>query len=169
MLGIKSKLFSPFSRSSLVESQHGLQRVAPRSTGFSTPVIRHLDLILHSLSGPVDILVTTMRIRDTRSAEIVVCYGGRSCDGRSRTLAVRSHRPASLPGGAPALPKPFEETPIRTATVVGHPLLSNEEWVGKRQFLASSFCHGRLNGSVFNNLAGALHTDMVGRMLSVGR
>ena len=45
----------------------------------------------------------------------------------------------------------------------------SEEWVGKRQFLALRFCHGRLNGSAFNNLAGALHTDRVGRTLSVGR
>jgi hypothetical protein len=45
----------------------------------------------------------------------------------------------------------------------------SEEWVGKRQFLALRFCHGRLNGSAFNNLAGALHTDRVGCTLSVGR
>jgi hypothetical protein len=45
----------------------------------------------------------------------------------------------------------------------------SEEWVGKRQFLALRFCHGRLNGSTFNNLAGALHTDRVGCTLSVGR
>jgi hypothetical protein len=38
----------------------------------------------------------------------------------------------------------------------------SEEWVGKRQFLALRFCHGRLNGSAFNNLAGALHTDRLG-------
>jgi len=44
-----------------------------------------------------------------------------------------------------------------------------EEWVGKRQFLALRFCHGRLNGSAFNNLAGALHTDRVACTLSVGR
>jgi hypothetical protein len=35
--------------------------------------------------------------------------------------------------------------------------------------LALRFCHGRLNGSAFNNLAGALHTDRVGCTLSVGR
>jgi hypothetical protein len=45
----------------------------------------------------------------------------------------------------------------------------SEEWVGKRQFLALRFCHGRLNGSAFNNLAGALHTDRVACTLSVGR
>src|ERR1035441_11077930 len=32
----------------------------------------------------------------------------------------------------------------------------SEEWVGKRQLLALRFCHSRLNGSAFNNLAGAL-------------
>jgi hypothetical protein len=35
--------------------------------------------------------------------------------------------------------------------------------------LALRFCHDRLNGSAFNNLAGALHTDRVGCTLSVGR
>ena len=44
----------------------------------------------------------------------------------------------------------------------------SEEWVGRRQFLALRFCHGRLNGSAFNNLAGALHTDRVACTLSVG-
>ena len=44
-----------------------------------------------------------------------------------------------------------------------------EEWVGKRQFLALRFCHGRLNGPTFNNLAGALHTDRIGCTVSVGR
>lgn len=44
-----------------------------------------------------------------------------------------------------------------------------EEWVGKRQFLALRFCHGRLNGSAFNNLAGALNIDGAGCTLSVGR
>jgi len=37
-----------------------------------------------------------MRIRDSRFFEIVVCYQGRRYDGRSRTPAVCSHRPASL-------------------------------------------------------------------------
>ena len=44
----------------------------------------------------------------------------------------------------------------------------SEEWVGNCQFLALRFCHGRLNGSAFNNLAGALHTDRVVCTLSVG-
>ena len=39
----------------------------------------------------------------------------------------------------------------------------------KRQFLALRFCRSRLNGSTFNNLAGALHTTRVGCTLSVGR
>src|ERR1700688_3871405 len=72
--------------------------------------------------GSVDILVTTMKIRDTRSVEIVVCYVGRRDDGRSRTPAFCSHRLARLPGGAPALPKPIQQTPIHAATVAGDPL-----------------------------------------------
>src|SRR5580704_6445696 len=72
--------------------------------------------------GSVDILVTTMKIRDNGSVEIVVCYRGRRCDGRSRTPAVRSHRPASFSGGASALPKPFQQTPIHTAAVAGRSL-----------------------------------------------
>src|ERR1700687_458771 len=72
--------------------------------------------------GSVDILVTTMRIRDTGSVEIVVCYVGRRCDGRSWTPAVCPHRPASFPGGAPALPKPIQQTPIHAAAVAGHSL-----------------------------------------------
>src|SRR4029077_12599506 len=63
------------------------------------------------LSGSVDILVTTMKIRDIGRFEIVVSYRGRRCDGRSRTPALCSHRPASLHGGAPALPKPIQQTP----------------------------------------------------------
>ena len=63
-----------------------------------------------------------MKIRDTRSVEIVVCYVGRRDDGRSRTPAFRSHRRASLPGGAPALPKPIQQAPIRAAAVAGDSL-----------------------------------------------
>src|ERR1700690_444309 len=63
-----------------------------------------------------------MNICDTRSVEIVVCYLGRRDDGRNRTAAFRSHRRASLPGGASALPKPIQQTPIHTAAVAGDPL-----------------------------------------------
>src|SRR6202167_5570166 len=63
-----------------------------------------------------------MKIRDTRSVEIVVCYVGRRDDGRGRTPAFCSHRPASLPGGSPALPKPIQQTPIHAAAVAGDPL-----------------------------------------------
>src|ERR1019366_614572 len=73
-------------------------------------------------AGSVDILVTIMRIRDTRSVEIVVCYRGRRCDGRGRTPAVCSHRLASFWGGASALPKPFQQTPIQPTAVAGHSL-----------------------------------------------
>src|SRR5882672_7461860 len=59
-----------------------------------------------------------MKIRDTRSVEIVVCYVGRRDDGRSRTPAVRSHRPASLPGGSAALPKPIQQAPIQPTAFV---------------------------------------------------
>ena len=44
----------------------------------------------------------------------------------------------------------------------------SEEWVGKRQFLALRFCRSRRKGSALKNLAGALHTDRVECMLSVG-
>src|ERR1700676_329456 len=63
-----------------------------------------------------------MKNRDTRSVEIVVCYTGRRDDGRSRTPAFCSHRTARLPGGAPALPKPIQQTPIYAAAVAGDPL-----------------------------------------------
>src|SRR5271170_4020105 len=72
--------------------------------------------------GSVDILVTTMKIRDTRSVEIVVCYVGRRDDGRSWTPAFCSHRLARLPGGAPALSKPIQQAPIHAAAVAGDPL-----------------------------------------------
>src|SRR5580698_6045630 len=72
--------------------------------------------------GSVDILVTTMKIRDTRSVEIVVRYVGRRDDGRSRTPAFCSDRAASLPGGSPALPKPIQQAPIHAAAVAGDPL-----------------------------------------------
>ena len=72
--------------------------------------------------GSVDILATTMRIRDRRFSEIVVCFRGRRCDGRSLTPAVCPHSPASLLGGAYSLPKPFRQTPIHSAAVAGRPL-----------------------------------------------
>jgi hypothetical protein len=45
ILGVKSKPFSPFNRSSFDESRQGLQWLAIKCTGFRTPVIRHLDSI----------------------------------------------------------------------------------------------------------------------------
>src|SRR3974390_1018669 len=63
-----------------------------------------------------------MRIRNRHFLRIVVCYGGRRCDGRSRTPALRSHRSASSQGGAPALPQPFQQTSIHAAPVAGNPL-----------------------------------------------
>jgi hypothetical protein len=45
MLGVNNNPFSPFNRSSLVESRHGLQWLATKWTRFSTPVPRHLDSI----------------------------------------------------------------------------------------------------------------------------
>src|ERR1700687_3137316 len=74
------------------------------------------------LAGSVDILVTIMKIRDTRLVELVVSYIGRRRDGRSRTPAFCSHRLALLPGGAPALPKPIQQAPIHAAAVAGDPL-----------------------------------------------
>jgi hypothetical protein len=72
--------------------------------------------------GSVDILVTTMKIRDRRSVETVVCYWGRRHNGRSRTVAFCSHRLAGLEGGASALPKPLQQAPIQPTAVVGHSL-----------------------------------------------
>src|ERR1700674_4673937 len=63
-----------------------------------------------------------MKIRDTGSVEIVVCYMGRRDDGRSRTPAFCTHRPAGLEGGAPALPKPFQQASVQPTTVVGDSL-----------------------------------------------
>ena len=54
--------------------------------------------------------------------EIVVCYRGRRRHGRSRTPAVRPRRPASLQGGASALPQPIQQTPIQLTAVAGHSL-----------------------------------------------
>src|SRR6266852_5253952 len=42
MLGVRRSPFSGFSRSSLVESRHGLQWLAIKCTGFATRVIRQL-------------------------------------------------------------------------------------------------------------------------------
>src|SRR5579883_1449849 len=72
--------------------------------------------------GSVDILTTPMKIGDIRPFETVVCYRGRRCDGRSRTPALRSDRPASLPSGASALPQPFQQAPIHATPVAGHSL-----------------------------------------------
>src|SRR5579884_2911881 len=72
--------------------------------------------------GSVDILTTPMKIGDIRPFETVVCYRGRRCDGRSRTPALRSDRPASLPSGASALPQPFQQTPVQPTAVAGDPL-----------------------------------------------
>ena len=44
-----------------------------------------------------------------------------------------------------------------------------EEWVGKRQFSALRFCRRRRKCSALKNLAGALHADGAGCMLSVIR
>jgi len=74
-------------------------------------------------SGSVDILATTMRIRNRKFIRIGVCYGRRRCDGRSWTPALCPHRSASLSGGASALPKPLQQTPIYAAAVAGHSLL----------------------------------------------
>src|SRR5208283_1361098 len=73
--------------------------------------------------GSVDILATTMRIRNHKFLEIVVCYEGRRCDGRSRTPAFCSHCSASFPSGASPLPQSFQQAPIHSAAVAGHPLL----------------------------------------------
>src|SRR4029077_17264044 len=71
-----------------------------------------------------------MKIRDIGRFEIVVSYLSRRCDGRSRTPAPCSHRPASLQGGAPALPKPIQQTPIHAAAVAGDSLpMSSEDWI----------------------------------------
>src|SRR5579875_2987214 len=79
-------------------------------------------LAAKNLSGSVDILATPMKIGDIRPFETVVCYRGRRCDGRSRTPALRSGRPASLPSGASALPQPFQQTPVQPTAVAGDPL-----------------------------------------------
>src|SRR5271157_1817442 len=73
--------------------------------------------------GSVAILATTMRIRNHKFLEIVVCYEGRRCDGRSRTPAFCSHCSASFPSGASPLPQSFQQAPIHSAAVAGHPLL----------------------------------------------
>src|ERR1700691_4692433 len=91
------------------------------TSGASLNIVPRRFCIL-SLPGSVDILVTTMKSLDTGSVEIVVCYAGRRDDGRGRTPAFCSHRPASLPGGSPALPKPIQQTPIHAAAVAGDPL-----------------------------------------------
>jgi len=70
--------------------------------------------------GSVDILATTMRIRNRKMTGIGVCYGGRRCDGRSWTPAFCPHRSASLPGGASALPQPLQQTPVHATAVAGH-------------------------------------------------
>jgi hypothetical protein len=43
-------------------------------------------------------------------------------DGRSRTPAFCPHRSVGFPGGAPALPKPSQQTAIYPAAVAGHSL-----------------------------------------------
>src|ERR1700680_533605 len=63
-----------------------------------------------------------MRIRDTRSVEIVVYYVGWRDDGRSRTPAFCSHRPAGLQCSTPSLLRPIQQAPIHAAVVVGHSL-----------------------------------------------
>src|SRR5579885_2459833 len=72
--------------------------------------------------GSVDILATTLRIRNRQFLRIAVCYGGRRCDGRSRTPALRSDRSASLQGGASSLPQPFQQATIHATPVAGHSL-----------------------------------------------
>ena len=72
--------------------------------------------------GSVDILVTTMKIRDSRSFESVVCYRGRRRDGRSRTPALCWRCLAGFEGGAPALPKPIQQAPILSTAVAGDSL-----------------------------------------------
>src|SRR5712691_4605104 len=74
------------------------------------------------LFGSVDILARTMRICNRKFFVIVVCYGGRRRNGRSRTPALCSRRPRSLSGGASALPKSFQQTPIHATAVAGHSL-----------------------------------------------
>src|SRR5579883_2368356 len=82
---------------------------------------RAITVVL-KVCGSVDILTTPMKIGDIRPFETVVCYRGRRCDGRSRTPALRSDRPASLPSGASALPQPFQQTPVQPTAVAGDPL-----------------------------------------------
>src|ERR1700689_2312544 len=74
------------------------------------------------LFGSVDILVTTMKIRDSWHGAFVVCYRGRRHNGRSWTPALCSHRLAGREGGAPALPKPIQQEPVQSTAAVGRSL-----------------------------------------------
>jgi len=76
---------------------------------------------IKTAAGSVDNLVTTMKFRGSQVVDFFVCNVGRRCNGLSRTPGADSHRSASLAGGTSALPKPFQQTPLRATTVAGHP------------------------------------------------
>src|SRR5450631_788802 len=88
MLGVSNNPFSPFNRSSLVESRHGLQWLATKCAGFSTPVILHLDSIrpTRSLNSPCPILARTIANRSVSGIEVssvTPCSNFRSQESRS--------------------------------------------------------------------------------------
>ena len=76
----------------------------------------------YKISGSVEISSRARKIRDSRCFKFVVCYPRRRRDGRSRTPAFCSCRPASLEEGAPASPKPFQQASGQPAAVASHPI-----------------------------------------------
>src|SRR6266702_3985126 len=76
---------------------------------------------IKTAAGSDDTLMTTMKSWGSQVVEFFVCNVGRRCNGLSRTPGADSHRSASLADGASALPKPFQQTPLRATTVAGHP------------------------------------------------
>ena len=112
-----------------------------------------------NLSGSVDILVMTMKIRDTRLVEIVICYVGRRDDGRSRTPAFCSHRLARLPGGAPALPNAGSSPlAIHIVGVFAYEVVKDTQGMD-----TAGSVERRLQGTDLNKIAGGKLGDASGR------
>src|SRR5579875_3246440 len=101
---------------------HAVSGVQVSDARLAAAIRVHAVSHILTLNGSVDILATPMKIGDIRPFKTVVCYRGRRCDGRSRTPALRSDRPSSLPSGASALPQPFQQTPVQPTAVAGDPL-----------------------------------------------
>src|SRR6266853_758585 len=88
----------------------------------STLVLLTTVFSIETAASPFDTLVTTMKFRGRQVVDFVVCNVGWRCNGRSQTPAVRPHGSANLEGGASALSKPFQQTPVHAAAVAGHSL-----------------------------------------------